>query len=162
SIPTAAKYSAISASSCTISPPGGTCWSSPRPPASSTRSSSRRSRNSCTIRPAGRRRTAASRRPRNSIEFDNTFEVPLRPDHAYTLCPALVGIALRLPGPELTDVVDDRNYKGQVSVRLGPVALTFAGLVTFEEIDNNKHTARIRAQGSDAKGRGAAQAAATF
>jgi carbon monoxide dehydrogenase subunit G len=47
-------------------------------------------------------------------------------------------------------------------VRLGPVALTFAGLVTFEEIDNANHTARVRAQGTDAKGRGSAQAAATF
>ena len=44
----------------------------------------------------------------------------------------------------------------------GPVALTFAGLVTFEEIDNTNHTARVRAQGTDAKGRGSAQAAATF
>ena len=32
----------------------------------------------------------------------------------------------------------------------------------FEEIDNANHTARVRAQGTDAKGRGSAQAAATF
>jgi carbon monoxide dehydrogenase subunit G len=59
-------------------------------------------------------------------------------------------------------VVDDKTYKGNIAVRLGPVALTFAGTVVFEEIDNTSHTARVRAQGSDAKGRGAAQAAATF
>ena len=67
-----------------------------------------------------------------------------------------------MPGAELTEVVDDKNYKGNIAVRLGPVALTFAGIVTFEEIDNANHTARVRAQGTDAKGRGSAQAKATF
>jgi carbon monoxide dehydrogenase subunit G len=34
--------------------------------------------------------------------------------------------------------------------------------VKFEEVDNINRTARVRAQGTDAKGRGSAQAAATF
>src|SRR5262249_173087 len=72
------------------------------------------------------------------------------------------GIAPCMPGAQLTEVVDDKTYKGNISVRLGPVALTFAGLVKFEEIDNTSYTARVKAQGNDAKGRGAAQAAATF
>ena len=72
------------------------------------------------------------------------------------------GIAPCMPGAQLTEVIDDKNYKGNIAVRLGPVALTFAGLVTFEEIDNTNHTARVRAQGTDAKGRGSAQAKATF
>jgi carbon monoxide dehydrogenase subunit G len=72
------------------------------------------------------------------------------------------GIAPCMPGAQLTEVVDDKTYKGNISVRLGPVALTFAGVIKFEEIDNANRTARVKAQGSDAKGRGAAQAAATF
>jgi len=47
-------------------------------------------------------------------------------------------------------------------VRLGPVALTFAGTVTFEEIDNANHRARVKAHGTDAKGRGGAHATASF
>src|SRR5947209_1643029 len=67
-----------------------------------------------------------------------------------------------MPGEQLTEGVYDKSYKGNIAVRLGPVALTFAGLVKFEEIDNANHRARVRAQGTDAKGRGSAQAAATF
>jgi carbon monoxide dehydrogenase subunit G len=67
-----------------------------------------------------------------------------------------------MPGAELTEVVDDRTYKGRIGVRLGPVALTFAGTVKFEEIDDAHHRARVAAQGSDAKGRGSANATATF
>jgi carbon monoxide dehydrogenase subunit G len=96
------------------------------------------------------------------MEFDNSFEVPLPPAQAWPLLMDIRGIAPCMPGAQLTDVIDERNYKGNISVRLGPVALTFAGMVTFEEIDNVNHTARVRAQGTDAKGRGSAQAKATF
>jgi uncharacterized protein len=47
-------------------------------------------------------------------------------------------------------------------VRLGPVALAFAGRVQFEDIDEANHSARVKAQGADDKGRGAANATATF
>jgi carbon monoxide dehydrogenase subunit G len=96
------------------------------------------------------------------MEFDNSFEVPLPPAEAWPVLMDIRGIAPCMPGAQLTDVVDDKNYKGNISVRLGPVALTFAGLVTFEEVDNANHTAKVRAQGTDAKGRGSAQAKATF
>jgi hypothetical protein len=42
------------------------------------------------------------------------------------------------------------------------VALAFAGTVKFDEIDHAKRSARISAQGSDAKGRGGANASAVF
>jgi carbon monoxide dehydrogenase subunit G len=96
------------------------------------------------------------------MEFDNSFEVPLPPAQAWPLLMDIRGIAPCMPGAQLTDVVDDKTDKGNISVRLGPVALTFAGVVAFEEIDNTNHTARVRAQGTDAKGRGSAQAKATF
>ncbi len=96
------------------------------------------------------------------MEFDNSFDVPLPPDEAWPVLMDIRRMAPCMPGAELTEVVDDRSYKGRISVRLGPVALTFAGLVKFEEIDDAAHKARVRAQGDDAKGRGAAQAIATF
>jgi carbon monoxide dehydrogenase subunit G len=96
------------------------------------------------------------------MEFDNSFEVPLPPAQAWPVLMDIRGIAPCMPGAELTEVVDDRTYKGRISVRLGPVALTFAGTVTFEQIDNANRTARVSAQGNDAKGRGSARAAADF
>jgi len=105
---------------------------------------------------------AALAKPPNSMEFDNTFEVPLPPAQAWPVLMNIPGIAPCMPGAQLTEVIDDKSYKGNIAVRLGPVALTFAGLVTFQEIDNVNHTARVKAQGTDAKGRGSAQAAATF
>jgi len=93
-----------------------------------------------------------------SVEFDNSFEVPLPPAEAWPVLMDIKRIAPCMPGAELTEVVDDKTYKGKIGVRLGPVALTFAGTVRFEEIDNANHRARVKAQGTDAKGRGGANA----
>jgi uncharacterized protein len=96
------------------------------------------------------------------MEFDNSFEVPLPPAKAWPVLMDIQRIAPCMPGAELTEVIDERTYNGKISVRLGPVALTFAGTVKFEDIDNINHSARVRAQGADAKGRGSAQALASF
>jgi carbon monoxide dehydrogenase subunit G len=96
------------------------------------------------------------------MEFDNSFAVPLGIDDAWKVLMDIRRIAPCMPGAELTDVVDDRTYKGKIGVRLGPVALTFAGTVKFEEIDDANYKARVAAQGNDAKGRGAANAVADF
>jgi carbon monoxide dehydrogenase subunit G len=96
------------------------------------------------------------------MEFDNSFEVPLPPAQAWPVLMDIKRIAPCMPGAELTEVVDPMTYKGKISVRLGPVSLAFAGLVRFEEVDNQNHTARVKAQGTDAKGRGGANAAASF
>src|SRR5215471_18369366 len=96
------------------------------------------------------------------MEFDNSFEVPLPPDQAWALLMDIERIAPCMPGAKLTEVVDKMTYKGNIAVRLGPVALTFAGTVKFEELDDANRWARVRAQGTDAKGRGGAQATASF
>jgi len=96
------------------------------------------------------------------MEFDNSFEVPLPPAEAWKVLLDIQRIAPCMPGAELTEVVGDNTYKGKIGVRLGPVALTFAGIVKFDEIDNVKHTARVSAQGTDAKGRGGANASSVF
>ena len=96
------------------------------------------------------------------MEFDNSFEVPLPPAEAWPVLMDIKRIAPCMPGAELTEVVDAKTSTGRLGVRLGPVALTFAGTVTFEEIDNANHSARVKAQGTDAKGRGGANATASF
>src|SRR5580704_8074732 len=101
-------------------------------------------------------------RERGRVEFDNSFEVPLRPAEAWPLLMDIRRIAPCMPGAEVTEVIDDKTYKGRIAVRLGPVSLAFAGVIRFEELDGVNYTARVKAQGSDAKGRGAANAAASF
>ena len=94
--------------------------------------------------------------------INNSFEVPLPPDQAWKVLMDIPRIAPCMPGAELTDVIDQSTYNGKVAVRLGPVALTFAGTVKFTEKDDAAHKARVNAQGKDAKGRGGAHANVDF
>src|SRR4029453_17471753 len=89
-------------------------------------------------------------------------EGPLPPAEAWNVLIDIPRIAPCMPGAELTEIVDPRTFKGKISVRLGPVSLAFAGTVIFEEIDNVERRARVKAQGTDAKGRGGAHAVSTF
>lgn len=96
------------------------------------------------------------------MEFDNEFEVPVPIDQAWDILMDIERIAPCVPGAELTEVVDEKTYKGKISVKLGPVALTFNGQTTFEELDVANYGAKLKAQGTDAKGRGGAHANVAF
>jgi carbon monoxide dehydrogenase subunit G len=96
------------------------------------------------------------------MEFDNSFDVPLAPDQAWNVLMDIPRIARCMPGAELTEAVDAQNYRGKISVRLGPVSLAFAGRVQIDDLDQVNHSAQVKAQGNDAKGRGSANATASF
>jgi uncharacterized protein len=70
-------------------------------------------------------------------------------------------MAPNLPGTELTEVIDEDNYKGRVAIRMGPVALGFAGTVEIVERDEAAHKAVINAAGAEERGRGQASMALT-
>ncbi len=88
------------------------------------------------------------------MEFDNELIVPLPPDEAWRVLLDIKRVAGCIPGAELTEVVDENTYKGKVSVRLGPVALSLVGQAQLESIDHEKRSARFKARGADPKGRG--------
>jgi len=94
--------------------------------------------------------------------FDNSFAVPLPPAEAWPLLVDIRRIASCMPGAELTKVVDDRTYKGKLSVPLGPVAFAFDGVMKVEEVDPDEHTTRVTARGADTEQNGGANATASF
>lgn len=96
------------------------------------------------------------------MKFDNTFDVSLPPTEAWAVLMDVERIAPCMPGATLTELIDDKTFKGTVSVRLGPVALTFEGEASFEDVDEAAHTANVIAQGRDPKGRGGANATVVF
>jgi len=96
------------------------------------------------------------------MEIKNTFDVPLPPDEAWKVLLDIERIMPCVPGAELVEVLGDGAYKGKVSIRLGPVALSFVGTAKFDELDESAKRATVSAKGSDAKGRGGANAAVNF
>ncbi|HWO71398.1 MAG TPA: SRPBCC family protein [Actinomycetota bacterium] len=93
--------------------------------------------------------------------IENEFEVPAPVDRLWAYLLDVERVAPCMPGAELTEVVDERTWKGKVNVKFGPVSLSFAGTVTMEERDDAAHRVVLKAQGMEQRGKGAASANVT-
>jgi carbon monoxide dehydrogenase subunit G len=95
------------------------------------------------------------------VLVENEFTSPAPVDHLWTYLLDVERVAPCLPGAELTETVDDRNWKGKVLMKLGPVSLSFAGSVAMDERDDVDHRVVLHAKGMEQKGKGAANAVVT-
>jgi hypothetical protein len=93
--------------------------------------------------------------------IENEFIVSTPPDVLWATLLDVEKIAPCMPGAELTEVVDDRNWKGKLNAKFGPVSMSFAGTVTMESRDDEAHRVVLKAKGMEAKGKGAANANVT-
>ena len=90
------------------------------------------------------------------IESEFVVQAPIETVWSYLL--DVERIAPCMPGAELTEVVDDHTWKGKTNVKVGPVALSFAGTVVLEERDDAAHRVTLNAKGMEQRGKGAASA----
>ena len=96
------------------------------------------------------------------MELANNFEIPVSVDDAFELLLNVERVVPCFPGAELVDVVDPQTFLCKVTMRLGPIALTFKGNVKFVEVDAAAKVAEISLHGVDDKGRGGADATVRF
>lgn len=90
--------------------------------------------------------------------IEDRFTVRTPVDRLWAFIQDVEQIAPCMPGAELTEVVDDRTWRGNVHVKFGPVQMAFAGTVVMEERDDAAHRARLSAKGTEQRGKGVASA----
>lgn len=95
------------------------------------------------------------------MRIENEFTVGAPADRLWAHLLDVERIAPCMPGAELTEAVDDTTWKGKVHIKLGPIAMAFAGTVTMEERDDETRRVRLRAKGTEQRGKGAANATIT-
>jgi carbon monoxide dehydrogenase subunit G len=88
------------------------------------------------------------------MQIQNQFEIPVSPSAAWALLMDVPQTATCFPGAELTATIDADHYKGRVTVKLGPVTMLFAGDLTIENRDDARHSATVKANWTETKGRG--------
>ena len=96
------------------------------------------------------------------MRIENSFTVAAPLERAWEILIDVPRIAPCMPGAEITETIDARHFKGRAQVRVGPVALAFQGEASIEELDAAGRRARVKARGSDTKGRGGAEAELVF
>ena len=93
------------------------------------------------------------------IENEFTVTAPVEDLWAYLL--DVERIAPCMPGAELTEIVDERTWKGKLNAKFGPVTMAFAGTVVMESRDDEAKRVVLKARGMEQKGKGAAEATVT-
>lgn len=96
------------------------------------------------------------------MKIANRFRVPLPVSEAWIALNDIPRVAPCAPGAQLIEERPDGSYVGTVSVKLGPVALTFKGTLAYKERDEANHRVVAEASGSETRARGTARALVTF
>ncbi len=95
------------------------------------------------------------------MELRHTFTVPAPVRKTWDTFMDLDGVAGCFPGATVTSF-DGDGFEGTCKVKLGPVALVYAGSGTFVERDDTAYRAVIEAMGKDKRGNGTAGATVTI
>lgn len=90
--------------------------------------------------------------------IENDFAVAAPPDEVYRTMLDVERVAPCIPGAEVAGVRDDGAYDAQVTVKIGPVTMSYRGSVAIVEHDDAARTATMRAKAAEARGQGTAQA----
>jgi uncharacterized protein len=93
--------------------------------------------------------------------IENTFEVPATIDRVWNYMLDVEKVVPCMPGAELTETIDESHWKGKVTVKLGPVSLSFVGKVELHERDDAGHRVVLKGSGMEQRGKGAASATVT-
>ena len=91
------------------------------------------------------------------MKLENEFTVDAPVEEAWNVMLDLERVTPCLPGAALTEQ-EGNEYKGKMTVRLGPVKQEYNGTVKIEEADESSHRAVLKADGKDARGQGTASA----
>jgi carbon monoxide dehydrogenase subunit G len=91
------------------------------------------------------------------MDLQHTFTVPLGIDEAWSAFTDIERIAPCLPGATITSV-EGEEFHGTAKVKLGPIALQYAGKGQWVSRDDSTYQAVIEAQGKDKRGNGTAGA----
>lgn len=95
------------------------------------------------------------------MELSHTFTVPATLDETWATFMDLQLVGGCFPGATVTEATDE-GFAGTVKVKLGPIALVYAGTGAFVERDDGAHRAVIEARGKDKRGNGTAGATVTI
>jgi uncharacterized protein len=92
------------------------------------------------------------------MRVENSFEVSADTQTAWALLMDVPRVIPCMPGARLVEEVDESTWKASMSVKLGPINLTFATDIHREEADEEAGRVRLLAKARELRGRGSAQA----
>lgn len=86
------------------------------------------------------------------VELERTFPLPGPPEVAWTLLQDVEAVAACMPGAKIVERLPNGSYKGTVSVKVGPAAMSFRGEIEVRDVDAAQRSLRLVGKGTDSTG----------
>lgn len=91
-----------------------------------------------------------------AIRIEKTFQVQQPVERVWSFLSDPRKVATCVPGAHLTEQVDEKTYRGSISVKVGPTVTDYNGEVQILRLDAQNHEIEILGKGQDVRGRGSA------
>jgi carbon monoxide dehydrogenase subunit G len=90
------------------------------------------------------------------VKVEKEFEVNEPIEKVWALLSDPTKVVASVPGAKITEKMDDRNYRGSISVKVGPTVTDYKGHVQILNMDQIAHRMEIEGKGQDVRGKGSA------
>jgi len=89
-----------------------------------------------------------------AIQIQNEFDVPQPLGEVWDFLVDPEQIVKCLPGAKLVEAIDEKTFKGEIGIRLGPIVASFMGVIHYDELDVERHHVVMTGEGKDERGTG--------
>jgi uncharacterized protein len=91
-----------------------------------------------------------------ALRVEKTFQVNEPIEKVWVFLSDPRKVATCVSGAKITEQVDEKTYKGSISVKVGPTVTDYNGEVQIVRLDAANHEIEILGKGQDVRGRGSA------
>ncbi|MFC9353361.1 SRPBCC family protein [Arthrobacter sp. NPDC057013] len=95
------------------------------------------------------------------MQIDTEFTVAAPQGKVWNYLQRTEEVVECIPGAEIDEKISDDEYKGHVTVKVGPLSLTLEGLAEITERNHDQMILAITGKAKDKRGRGATDATVT-
>ena len=86
------------------------------------------------------------------VQLERSFPMPAPPEVVWKMLQDVELVAGCMPGARITERIDERHFKGTVSVRVGPATMTFRGDIEVQGLDAATKSLHLLGKGTDSTG----------
>ncbi|GAA4022502.1 SRPBCC family protein [Actimicrobium antarcticum] len=86
------------------------------------------------------------------VEIEKVFPMPCNATTAWTFLQNIESVGNCMPGAKITERIDENNYRGTVSIKVGPASMSFKGTIEVKQVDEANRMLRLIGKGSDTTG----------
>jgi carbon monoxide dehydrogenase subunit G len=90
------------------------------------------------------------------VKLEKVIPIDAPAEAAWKLLQDIPRVAECMPGAQITEQVDETHYKGQVKVKIGPVAAAFKGEIEIKGINADRRELVLAGKGAEVTGTSAA------